>query len=101
MKDGEETKVEAHLVFVYQAGDESVGIFEGFYFAGIEVGDDLICVEDTTVTRHYGVGLKDGSTPKEYPTFVIDPQDALKINAVGDSLYNKLREEGLPPDLEE
>jgi len=54
MKDGGEKRVEVELILAYPAPDESVGIFGGFYVAGIEVDGDFLEVDDQNVRLQNG-----------------------------------------------
>jgi len=39
--DGEEKKIDAKIVYIYEEGDSSVGIPSGWYVAGIEINGEL------------------------------------------------------------
>jgi len=46
MKDGDEKRIECELVLGYQAEDHSVGINGGFYVVGLQLGDQLLEIEE-------------------------------------------------------
>ena len=41
-KDGQERRIQAEAVFEYVGADESVGIYGGWVFVGLQVGQRLI-----------------------------------------------------------
>jgi hypothetical protein len=86
-KDGDEKRVEANLIFVYQEEDASVGIFGGWGIAGIEIGNDFISLEDLEVKRNYGSG------EQTWYTYAVDPQDALRLSKLGEDLTESDQEE--------
>jgi hypothetical protein len=56
MKDGQEVKVPAELVFVFEAGDSSVGINAGFLLVGLEVNGRLLELDE--ITHHSAIGTR-------------------------------------------
>jgi hypothetical protein len=54
-KDGEERRVEASLVYQFEAGDRSVGIQSGWVLIGLAVGDrmfELSSADDLDLHRY-------------------------------------------------
>jgi hypothetical protein len=89
MRDGEEKKVEAELVFVYTEEDHSVGINGGFALAGIQVGDTYIILDE-----HY-----ERTPGRASRTYIVDPADAPKLDRLAEGLSESAQD--IEPDLSE
>lgn len=78
-RDGEEKRIEASLVYVWQEGDSSVGINDGWIFLGVEVGDPgpmrLLEVEQKVLP------VRAGETQADRVTYVFDEAATREIES--------------------
>lgn len=92
MRDGDEKRVEARLVFTYTESDHSVGINGGFNLTGIEVGDEFITIDEFTYVPTY-MPMGD----ERIRTYRVEPSDARILDRLAEGLSESVLD--IEPDL--